>query len=155
MGFNSGFKGLIIIIIIINIKDWTLWSVPSPELQLLLPTFLRSFNCSPSLWSVVVWLDDLFCLYNVMHCACCCLPVSPINSVSLSVSLSLSLSLPPLLTQKFESPLHFYPSLSRALPPTAYSDWSDKERGLIFFGWPIANYQKFSLNFRGMETPTT
>jgi len=28
-----------IIIIIINIKDWTLWSVPSPELQLFSPTF--------------------------------------------------------------------------------------------------------------------
>ena len=37
--------------IIINIKDWTLWSVPSPKLQLLSPTFLRSSNCSPSLWS--------------------------------------------------------------------------------------------------------
>jgi len=40
----------IIIIIIINIKDWTLWSVPSPELQLRTPTFLRSSNCSSSLW---------------------------------------------------------------------------------------------------------
>jgi hypothetical protein len=54
MGFNLGFKELInikfsrqiikniVIIIIINnnIKDWTLWSVPSPELQLLSPTFL-------------------------------------------------------------------------------------------------------------------
>jgi len=44
----------IIIIIIINVKDWTLWSVPSPELQLLAPTLLRPSNCSPSLWSVVV-----------------------------------------------------------------------------------------------------
>jgi len=42
------------IIIIINIKDWALWSIPSPELQLLPPTYLRSSNCSPSLWSVVV-----------------------------------------------------------------------------------------------------
>jgi len=33
--------------IIINIKEWTLWSVPSPELQLLAPTLLRSSNCSP------------------------------------------------------------------------------------------------------------
>jgi len=41
-------------VIIINIKDWTLWSVPSPKLQLLSPTFLQSSNCSPSLWSVVV-----------------------------------------------------------------------------------------------------
>ena len=46
---------VIIIIIIINMKEWTLWSFPSPELQLLSPTFLRSFNCSSSLWSVVVW----------------------------------------------------------------------------------------------------
>ena len=48
---------LIIIIIIINIKDWTLWSVPSPELQLLAPMLLRSSNCSPSLWSLVVWFQ--------------------------------------------------------------------------------------------------
>ena len=46
-----------VIIIIINIKDWTLWSVPSPKLQLLSPTFLRSSNCSSSLWSVVVWFQ--------------------------------------------------------------------------------------------------
>jgi len=44
-------------IIIININDWTIWSVPFPELQLLTPTFLRSSNCSPSLWSVVVWFQ--------------------------------------------------------------------------------------------------
>jgi len=43
--------------IIINIKDWTLWSVPSPELQLLSPTLLRSSNCSPSLWFVAVWFQ--------------------------------------------------------------------------------------------------
>jgi len=43
--------------IIINNKDWTLWSVNSPELQLLAPAFLRSSNCSPSLWSVVVWFQ--------------------------------------------------------------------------------------------------
>jgi hypothetical protein len=46
-----------IIIIIINFKDWTLWSVPSPELQLLSPKFLRSSNCSSSLWSVVIWFQ--------------------------------------------------------------------------------------------------
>jgi hypothetical protein len=46
---------LILILIRIHSTDWTLWSVPSPELQLLPPTFLRSSNCSPSLWSVVVW----------------------------------------------------------------------------------------------------
>ena len=44
-------------IIIINIKDRALWSVPFPKLQLLSPTFLRSSNCSPSLWSVVVWFQ--------------------------------------------------------------------------------------------------
>jgi len=43
-------------------QDWTLWSVPSPELQLHAPTLLRSSNCSPSLWSVVVWFqrDSVF-----------------------------------------------------------------------------------------------
>jgi len=44
----------LLIIIIMNIKDWTLFSVPSPDLQLLSPTFLWSSNCPPSLWSVVV-----------------------------------------------------------------------------------------------------
>jgi len=48
-------QNIIIIIIIINIKDWTLWSVPSPKSQLLAPTLLRSPNCSPSSWPVVVW----------------------------------------------------------------------------------------------------
>jgi hypothetical protein len=33
-----------------------LWSAPSPGLQLLSPTFLRSSNWSSSLWPVVVWL---------------------------------------------------------------------------------------------------
>ena len=47
----------IIIVIIINVKDWTLWSVPSPKLQLLSPKFLRSSNCSLSLWSVVAWFQ--------------------------------------------------------------------------------------------------
>ena len=47
----------IIIIIIINIKDWTLWSVPSPEIQLFSPAFLRSANCSYFLWSVVIWFQ--------------------------------------------------------------------------------------------------
>jgi len=52
-----------IFIIIINIKYWTLWSVPSPQLQLLAPTLLRSSNCSPSLWSLVVWFqrDSVLC----------------------------------------------------------------------------------------------
>jgi hypothetical protein len=45
---------IIITIIIININDRTLWSVPSPQLQLLSPTFLRSSNCSSSLWSVMI-----------------------------------------------------------------------------------------------------
>ena len=43
-------------------KHWTLWSAPSPELQLLAPTLLRSSNCSSSLWSVVVWFQMIrFC----------------------------------------------------------------------------------------------
>jgi hypothetical protein len=46
---------IIIIIIIINIQGWAIWLVPSPELQLLSPSFLRSPNCSLSLWAVVVW----------------------------------------------------------------------------------------------------
>jgi hypothetical protein len=45
---------IIIIIIIINIQGWAIWPVPSPELQLLSPSFLRSPNCSLSLWAVVV-----------------------------------------------------------------------------------------------------
>jgi len=52
-------------IIIINIKDWTLWSVLSPELQLLAPTLLRSSNCSPSLWSVVVWFQSDSLLWHI------------------------------------------------------------------------------------------
>jgi hypothetical protein len=44
----------IVIIIIINIQGWAIWPVPSPELQLLSPTFFRSPNCSLSLWAVVV-----------------------------------------------------------------------------------------------------
>jgi hypothetical protein len=45
---------IIIIIIIINIKVWAIWPVPSPQLQLLSPAFLRSPDCSLSLWTVVV-----------------------------------------------------------------------------------------------------
>ena len=45
----------------INIKDWTLRSVPSPQLQLLAPKLLRSSNCSPSLWPVVVKWFQRFC----------------------------------------------------------------------------------------------
>jgi hypothetical protein len=37
-----------------NIRGWTIWPVPSPELQLLSPSFLWSRNCSLSLWAVVV-----------------------------------------------------------------------------------------------------
>ena len=55
---NFAMQGSVIIIIInINIKDWTFWSFPSPNLRLLCPTFLRSSNCSPSLWSVAVWFQ--------------------------------------------------------------------------------------------------
>jgi hypothetical protein len=46
---------IIIIIIIINIQGWAIWPVPSPKLQLLSPSFLRSPNCSLSLWAVVKW----------------------------------------------------------------------------------------------------
>ena len=45
------------VVIIINIKDCTLRSVPSPQLQLLAPTLLRSSNCSPSVRSVAVWFQ--------------------------------------------------------------------------------------------------
>ena len=45
-----------------------LWSVPSPELQLLAPTLLRSSNCSPSLWSVAVWFRrDYFPVHVYTH----------------------------------------------------------------------------------------
>ena len=46
---------IFIIIVILNMKDWNLWSVPSPGLQLLSSSFLRSSNRSSSLWPVVVW----------------------------------------------------------------------------------------------------
>ena len=55
------------LIISINIKDWTLWSVPSPKLQLLSPTFLRSSSCSPSLWSVVVWFQSDLVLWHSLQ----------------------------------------------------------------------------------------
>ena len=42
-----------IYIYIINIQGWAIWPVPSPELQLLSPSFLRSPNSSLSLWAVV------------------------------------------------------------------------------------------------------
>ena len=45
------------IIIIINIKGWAIWPVPSPELQLLSPTFLLSPDCSLSLWTVLVCFE--------------------------------------------------------------------------------------------------
>ena len=57
---------ILYIIIIINIKDWTLWPVPSPKLQLVSPTFLRSSSCSPSLWSVVVLLH-IFLYYILAY----------------------------------------------------------------------------------------
>jgi hypothetical protein len=43
-----------IYIIIMNFKGWAIWPVPSPELQLLSPSFLWSPNRSLSLWAVVV-----------------------------------------------------------------------------------------------------
>jgi hypothetical protein len=47
-------SNIVIIIIIINRKGWAIWPVLSPQLQLLSPAFLRSPNCSLSLWTVVV-----------------------------------------------------------------------------------------------------
>jgi hypothetical protein len=53
--------------------------------------------------------------------------------------------------QKFESPLHSYPSFSKAKPPTPppplpYGDWSDN----LFAGWP--NYKtEFNEIFSGRE----
>jgi hypothetical protein len=44
---------IIIIIIIKNIQDWAIWPVPSPELQLLSPSFFQSPDCSLSLWAVM------------------------------------------------------------------------------------------------------
>jgi len=46
-----------IIIIIINIKGWAIWPVPSSELKLLSPTFLRSPDGSLSLWIIVVCFE--------------------------------------------------------------------------------------------------
>jgi hypothetical protein len=40
------------IINIKNIQGWAIWPVPSPKLQLLSPSLLRSPNCSLSLWAV-------------------------------------------------------------------------------------------------------
>jgi len=69
--FKNEFEKLVhlvaLVIIIINIMDWTLWSVPSPELQLLAPTLLRSSNCSPSLWSVLVWFQKDSVLWHSLQ----------------------------------------------------------------------------------------
>jgi hypothetical protein len=46
---------VIYIIITIRIKGWAIWPAPSPQLQLLSPTFLCSPNCCLSLWTVAVW----------------------------------------------------------------------------------------------------
>ena len=45
---------VLFLIIIINIQGWAIWPVPSPELQLLSPSLLRSPNCSLSLRAVEV-----------------------------------------------------------------------------------------------------
>jgi hypothetical protein len=55
--FDDGFLTIIkehLITIIIYIQGWAIWPVPSPELQLLPPSFFQSPNCSLSLWAVVV-----------------------------------------------------------------------------------------------------
>ena len=41
-------------IIIINVKGWARWPVPSPELQLFPPSLLWSYNFPFSLWTVPV-----------------------------------------------------------------------------------------------------
>jgi hypothetical protein len=66
--------------IIINIKEWTLWSVPSPESQLLSPTFLRSPNCSPSLvvcgdliskgFGLVAFFASVIASFVCIHLSC-------------------------------------------------------------------------------------
>jgi hypothetical protein len=43
------------LIITINIKDWTLWSVPPPGLQLFSPTFLGSSNWQLLIHSVILY----------------------------------------------------------------------------------------------------
>jgi hypothetical protein len=75
--------------IIINIKDWTLWSVPSPELQLLSPNVssvfqlfsflavcsdmiskgfdLVAFFASVKASSVCIYLSCLVCIQSVVH----------------------------------------------------------------------------------------
>jgi hypothetical protein len=44
-----------VIIIITNIQGWAIWPVPSPELQLLSPSFLRS----PQLFSFLVGCSEM------------------------------------------------------------------------------------------------
>ena len=58
---------IIFIIIIINIQGWAIWPVPSPELQLLSPSLLRSPNCSLSLWAVEVWFQGDSVLWNSLY----------------------------------------------------------------------------------------
>ena len=64
---NFEVSGIPTVIIVINIKDRTLWSVPSPQLQLLSPMLLRSSNCSPSLRSAAVWFQRDSVLWHSMH----------------------------------------------------------------------------------------
>ena len=52
--FRKATATVTFLIIIINIQSWAIWPVPSPELQLLSPSLLRSPNCSLSLWAVEV-----------------------------------------------------------------------------------------------------
>ena len=55
------------VIIIINIQVWAIWPVPSPELQLLSPSLLRSPNCSLSLWVVEVWFQGDSVLWHSLY----------------------------------------------------------------------------------------
>ena len=52
---------------IINIQGWAIWPVPSPELQLLSPSILRSPNCSLSLWVVEVWFQGDSVLWHSLY----------------------------------------------------------------------------------------
>ena len=44
-----------------------LWSVPSPHLQLLAPSLLRSSNCSSSLLNLVVWFQRYSVLWHSLQ----------------------------------------------------------------------------------------
>jgi len=85
---------IIIIIIIINIKNWTLWSVPFPELQLLAPSLLRSSSCSLDVRSVMAaytWEHDTAtgpCCWDQKCNVICCLPSRNVVTCKYNVSVN-------------------------------------------------------------------